>query len=71
MAAGLGPTNNIVKSSRDRLSFLFVLFLVFFVLGVVETDLDRSAGFGQFVEVHAHLIERLRKSSSPATVQQN
>jgi len=55
MAAGVGPTNSITKSSRLGFGRLF-----FFVeLGVVEGDLDRRALLRQLVQAHAHLVERL------------
>jgi hypothetical protein len=56
MAAGVGPTKSIMKSSRESASFVF---LVFIKLGVVEGDLDGSTLLCQIVEVHAHFVERL------------
>ena len=56
MAAGVGPTNSMTKSSRDSASGR-LFFLV--ELGVVKGDLDGCALFGELVQAHAHLVERL------------
>ena len=47
----------VIAGPGPRLVIVIVLVLV--VFSVVETDLDRGAGFCQFVEVHAHFVERL------------
>ena len=71
MAAGVGADEQ-HDEVVARLGFGRLLFLV--ELGVVEGHLDRGALLGQFVQAHAHLVERLAEvlvaGDRPAHAQQ-